>query len=367
MKKDEYDNQNILGLIFASYSWIARARISGAIKNSTILKIIVKQGLIIKERYTLVSNKVHVKINCIVALPEGDIATASSDGNGKSSINIYNKEKRYKCTHEIETGHICLLLALISLPNGNLISQSFDRMIMWCGLSNYQSIKELNTDKDFTNLLLLPDNILAVNLENKTVEFWDTNNDDFKYLRTLPVHWGSEAILLQDSNVASSGVLTDRLIYIHDKKKDYQCLKKLKGHDNHIKCLVLLQNGNIASGSLDKTIKVWDCLSGYECIYTLYGHTEWIGNLTMLSDGSLISGDYEILRVWRSINCWGRSKKGFFSKLLGLGKPDYECEKILNIQQGLCKLIILSGDYLAFTDLFGRFGPGNDRIYVWEI
>jgi WD40 repeat protein len=45
---------------------------------------------------------------------------------------------------------------------------------------------------------------------------------------------------------------------------------------NHVLCLLLLSNGQLASGSGDKTIKIWNTVTG-DCIKTLEGHTCNIG------------------------------------------------------------------------------------------
>jgi WD40 repeat protein len=40
----------------------------------------------------------------------------------------------------------------------------------------------------------------------------------------------------------------------------------LKGDGDAVRCLSLLSNGSIVSGSADKTIKIWDAVKGYACV-----------------------------------------------------------------------------------------------------
>jgi WD40 repeat protein len=72
----------------------------------------------------------------------------------------------------------------------------------------------------------------------------------------------------------------------------------LHGHRSKAKCLILLPNGNIATGSFDHTIRIWDKFS-YECLYTLTGHYYAIHSLAVLPNGNIISGSADLtLRAW---------------------------------------------------------------------
>lgn len=57
----------------------------------------------------------------------------------------------------------------------------------------------------------------------------------------------------------------------------------MTGHSNLVRCLVLLPNNTIASGSADKTIKIWNATTG-ELINTLNGHTDSVLCVILLKD-----------------------------------------------------------------------------------
>jgi WD40 repeat protein len=73
--------------------------------------------------------------------------------------------------------------------------------------------------------------------------------------------------------------------------------------DNMVFSLLLLPEGNIASGST--TIKIWKCVNDYkdiQCIHTLKGHTGCIYTLYLVNNDYIISGccDDESIKIWES-------------------------------------------------------------------
>ncbi len=72
----------------------------------------------------------------------------------------------------------------------------------------------------------------------------------------------------------------------------------LRGHDDAVWCLILLNDGTLASGSFDRTIKIWDTITGQE-IKTLSGHTGYVYSLISLNDGTLASTSFDkTIKIW---------------------------------------------------------------------
>lgn len=69
---------------------------------------------------------------------------------------------------------------------------------------------------------------------------------------------------------------------------NYNEIKSLNCNDDRIKCLALLPNNKLASGSIDKTIKIWD-LTNYNQIQTLKVHSNSIYCLAVLPNSKLAS------------------------------------------------------------------------------
>ena len=75
----------------------------------------------------------------------------------------------------------------------------------------------------------------------------------------------------------------------------------MTGHNNNVRALVELQNGDLASGSWDNSIKIWNSSTGL-LKRTLIGHTSWVSSLAVLQNGHLASGSAD-----RTIKIWDRS------------------------------------------------------------
>jgi phospholipase A-2-activating protein len=78
-------------------------------------------------------------------------------------------------------------------------------------------------------------------------------------------------------------------------------LKVLNGHTCIVSCLVVLSNGDLASGSEDKTVRIWNSKNGNTKI--LNGHTSVVYSLALLPDGNLASGSADnTIRIWNTNN-----------------------------------------------------------------
>ena len=73
------------------------------------------------------------------------------------------------------------------------------------------------------------------------------------------------------------------------------------GHTGPVISLLVLPNGNLASGSRDKTIRIWDVKSG-QTTKILSEHNNWVLSLAILPDGTLVSGDGSETIIFWNLN-----------------------------------------------------------------
>ncbi|QPG77139.1 hypothetical protein FOA43_004543 [Brettanomyces nanus] len=82
-----------------------------------------------------------------------------------------------------------------------------------------------------------------------------------------------------------------------------QLVKSIVAHEDAVRDLVVLGNGDFASCSNDGIIKIWDGDS-FELKQTLSGHQSFIYSLCVLPDGDLVScGEDRSVRFWRNGRC----------------------------------------------------------------
>jgi WD40 repeat protein len=85
------------------------------------------------------------------------------------------------------------------------------------------------------------------------------------------------------------------------------------GHSQQVSCIEFLPNGYVVSGSFDKMIKIWDLNDKFVQLqrqdgnplpinlwkFTLQGHTDIIKCITVLANGFIVSGSRDqTLRIW---------------------------------------------------------------------
>ena len=80
-------------------------------------------------------------------------------------------------------------------------------------------------------------------------------------------------------------------MYLKKDVDTYNCVNKIeKAHEDEIRCLQILVNGLLASGSADYSIKFWN-IQTKECLVNIeYAHEDSVLCFQMLPNGLLASG-----------------------------------------------------------------------------
>lgn len=79
-----------------------------------------------------------------------------------------------------------------------------------------------------------------------------------------------------------------------------ECLREFDGHMDWVMCVAALPDGLVVSGSADNTLRVWDPSTG-ECLRVCEGHADWVMCVAALSGGLVVSGSADgALRVWNT-------------------------------------------------------------------
>ncbi|KAL0480565.1 hypothetical protein AKO1_006830 [Acrasis kona] len=113
----------------------------------------------------------------------------------------------------------------------------------------------------------------------------------------------------------------------------------LKGHEDYVRCIILLKNGKLATGSADKTIKVWD-IQTKTCEFTLDAGDD-VKSMCELKTGVLAC------RAGDSLVMFDLRNKTKFKTLVGLGSFD-----VLDLNNNTFALYG-SGDNIRILDMEG--------------
>jgi WD40 repeat protein len=197
------------------------------------------------------------KINSMAILHNDNLISASDD----KTLKVWDI-KTFQCIFTIEEEYP--INSIITLNENTIACSTFSNIKLRDIKEDYKCIMIISPDesKAFNNLLLLHNGNLATYAENLIGNHYililDTTNNDYKCIKSLYRHSKVHAIINLPINMlaAGSGVYMSINIY---NITDYKIIKELKGHDDDVYCLAVIEKANLLiSGSNDTTIRLWD-------------------------------------------------------------------------------------------------------------
>lgn len=153
---------------------------------------------------------------------------------------------------------------------------------------SFISFKSLNT-----NILQLLESVI-INYEMKTHDYYLRYN-------LIKLH---EIYIYKCKNYNDvEGIIHyfNNYSFFHDLPVDISTFKRkntITEHKMSILCILLLNDGRLASCSMDKTIKIFN-LKNLRCDMTITGHSYSISSITQLSNDKLISASWDkTIKIW---------------------------------------------------------------------
>jgi len=260
------------------------------------------------ESSTLVTSfKAHEnQINHIKQLPNGFVATASSDSRCK----IWNLTNLTLI--QTYTGHIDEVYGLEYINSYTMASGALspDMTIKIWSIFTGSTNLTIHTGSGVISLKLLSNGFyLACGLVYHIINIYNINTGSL--ITNLVGHLNTinDMVLISNDLLASSsGDSSVRIWNLSTNTNKYN----MTSHKNSVYGLKLISSDILASGSSDKTVKLWNITSG-TLLKTLYNHTSAIvWSVDLLNDGqTLVSGSqdqtiklwyFNTGQIWQTIN-----------------------------------------------------------------
>ena len=235
-------------------------------------------------------------VDCMAVLPTGDIATAS---NKAWVITVWASGTGMR--KWALSGHTGAIYSLAVLTSGDLVSSSGDAtQRLWNSVTGEcKQVHGLNPML-VGAMAALPNGGLVLGFSS-CIRLWRSSDCLFngpaegKEKLEGECSWVNVLVVLPNGDIAS-GHDDHRIRLWCGNTQQYKGW--LIGHTGSVLTLAVLPNGDLASGSSDCKIMVWRT-DTRQCKQVLAGHSSKVSSLVVLRSGDLASGSYDKkILVW---------------------------------------------------------------------
>ncbi|CAD8057391.1 unnamed protein product [Paramecium sonneborni] len=153
---------------------------------------------------------------------------------------------------------------------------------------NYQTLININENNYFQHIPILKNYYLnPINFFDEQIQLSYVEETILTKLLAL-----NEKLKLQVEKLKNDAEhlfdIKTRKASEHQQEESVQLLTTLNGHENVVRCVIKLHNGDYATSSRDKTIKIWN-QNTFQCIQVLRDHINWVQDLTLIPDNKFAS------------------------------------------------------------------------------
>jgi WD40 repeat protein len=266
-------------------------------------------------------------VNDVAALPDGRIASCSTDG----TVRLWDPASDEA---PVISRHNSAATGLAVLPDGRVASAWHDGTVRLWGPDGGEDQVIIQHDYRVTALVVLPDGRIASGSDDGTVRLWEPGGGLGPVITQLdagvlalavlcdgriasgwhdgtvrlwdPASGEAAIITTHDDIVCALAVLPDGRIASASRGDTVRLWGPSRGEsavitqrDGSKDALVALPDGRIASGSQGYTVRVWDPASGESAV--VIEHEAWVSALAVLPDGRVASGSGDhTVRLWDS-------------------------------------------------------------------
>ena len=235
---------------------------------------------------SLISKEIKKRINCLIKLPDGKVASGGQD----SKIKIWDINKK-ECVDTLE-GHTSMIWDIKYVDN-QIISASDDNSSKIWNLKDKSSKNLFNSKRHISCVAILPKNRVLLAAARNLLLF-DLNTK--KQISFLDIKaW--TILTLKNGDVAAG--LGNGLLYILEISDEIKIKTEFaKGHNSTINTIVELSNEKLITCSDENDLILWDRTEP-ESIYMIKGHTDIIKCLCYLEGNKFATvGKDNFLKIW---------------------------------------------------------------------
>ena len=235
---------------------------------------------------SLISKGHKGRINCLIKLPDGKVASGGQD----SKIKIWDIDKK-ECVETLE-GHSSIIWD-IKYINDKIISASDDNSSKIFDLKDKSNKYLFYTRRHISCVAILPNNKVLLAIARNILLFDLETKQQESFLEIKA--WTLKT--LKNGDVASG--LGNGLLYIL-KVTDEISIKTefARGHNSTINTIIELSNEKLVTCSDENDLILWD-RTDPESIYFIKGHNNTIRCLCYIEGNKFASIDKDnILKIW---------------------------------------------------------------------
>ena len=237
--------------------------------------------------FSLLSKEIKGRINCLIKLPDGKVASGGQD----SKIKIWDINKK-KCIDTLE-GHTSIIWDIKYVNNNKIVSASDDNSSKIFNLKDKSSQLLFHSRRHISCVAILPKNRVLL-AAAKNILLYDLETKQQQSFLELKA-W--TLTTLKNGDVAAG--LGNGLLYILQINDEIQIKTEfVRGHNSTINTIIELNNEKLITCADENDLILWD-RTDPESIYMIKGHNDTIKCLCFIEGNKFASvGKDNILKVW---------------------------------------------------------------------
>ena len=236
---------------------------------------------------SVISNDINGRINCLIKLPDDSIVSGGQDGK----IKIWDINNK-KCLNVLE-GHKSIIWDVKYVNKNILVSASDDNTSKIFNLSDNTSKFLYSTRKYISCIAVLKNNKVLLS-SSKVLLLFDLDTKNQEGFLDISA-WTLK--VLKNGDIAVG--LCNGLLNIIEINKEIKIKTQFaRGHNSTINFIIELENGKIVTSSDESNLILWD-RNNPDSFYVIRGHEDKVYSLCLVEKNKFATFSMDnTLKIW---------------------------------------------------------------------